>query len=257
MTRPKQKEKEEIYLTLFRELYEQQYGIGFPEGQIISNEDPDFLVKGESSTLGIEFTSLYDKDIQATNSYSPAAQHSFREKIKEEGKKYCEEKGVPPIEVKVWFNPIENLIGAESQKKLGVYLGRLVEKLSRRSNSSTTVLREPRSKKLKFISQVSIALAGNWLGEHRWHQYFITETNTTPIDALQNRITEKNKKHEDYLENCQECWLVIVVDIRNDAQQFDVNYDQKTKRHKYRSKFSHVFYMDFVRKELTKLEASR
>jgi hypothetical protein len=214
------------------------------------------LIKGKSRILGIEFTGLYDNDKQATNSYSPAEQDAFRKGILKQAQKYCEGKGVPPVEVKVWFNPIEYLSGAENQKMLGVRLGRLVEKLSHRSNSSTTMLWEPKSKKLKFILQVSTALGGDWLQNHHFHQYFITETNTNPIDSLQNRITEKNKKYEDYLKNCQVCWLVIVVDIRNSAQKFDINYDLRTKTHKYSSKFDRVFYMDIMRKELTEFEIS-
>ncbi len=164
MTRPEQKEEEETWLEQFKALYKEKYGIDFTQGQIIPYEGPDFLV---NHTFGIEFVELFDESGKATNFYSPAAQESFRKGIVKEAGKYCEGKGVTPIEVKVWFNHIEHLTGAENQKKLGVRLGRLVEKLSHLSSSSTTTLWEPRSNKLKFISQVSIALGGNWLQNHR------------------------------------------------------------------------------------------
>jgi len=250
---PRQKEKEKIWLEQFRTLYKEKYGIDFTK--IIPYESPDFLV---NPTFGIEFTELFDENGRATDFYSPAEQNAFREGIINHAKKYCEGKEVAPIEVRISFKPNIDITGAESQKKLGVYLGRYVEKLSRRSSSITNRVWTPRSRKLSgIILEIYIRPGAGWLKEHRWHQNSIIYTNTSPIDELQNTITDKDKKYENYRKNCEACWLVIVVDRSNAAQRFDINYDKKTRKHKYRSKFDRVFYMEIVCKELAELEVSR
>lgn len=254
MTRPIQKEIEKKHLDLFKELYEQSYGKGFPK--IIDNdrEDPDFLAQGTNGILGVEFTRLYNKGVQTINSHLPATQNGFREGIIKEAERYCKGGKVPPLKVVVFFKSIQLPIGAKNQRKSGMLLGKLVEKLGRRCSSNTIIARKPRSRKLSFIQNVSVKPAP-W---HRWNQHLITETNPSFIDDLQDIISEKTEKYEEYRNNCQKCWLVIVVDRKNSAQQFKIDspFDQKTKTHKYMSKFDRVFYLDFVTSRLFELDIS-
>ena len=72
-----------------------------------------------------------------------------------------------------------------------------------------------------------------------------------PINKMQDRIDEKNQRYEEYLKNCDKCWLLIVVNIFKNSQSFDI-HDRVD--HKFESKFERVFILDAShRKELKEL----
>jgi hypothetical protein len=62
-----------------------------------------------------------------------------------------------------------------------------------------------------------------------------------PIKQIQDQINKKNRKYEEYQKKCDECWLLIVIDVFKDSQSFEMP-DQID--HTFESKFERVFYMD-------------
>jgi len=75
------------------------------------------------------------------------------------------------------------------------------------------------------------------------------------IEKIQSCINEKNCRYEEYLRKCDECWLLIVVNVFKDSQSFET---PNRIDHRFESKFERVFYLDAShRKDLRELSINR
>ncbi len=214
-------------------------------------ENPDFLRKHSSGVLGVELTQLF----KVTNHpNAPQALESFRQQIVESAQKLCE-KDIPPLLVKVWFN--FNQVVPKNRKpeikRIGRVLAKSVKKWHRENPSEFhRVLRPPSEIPATFL-MVSITRIHS-------HQDWAVITpayqlNYFPIYEIQCCIDGKNRRYEQYLKKCDECWLLIVIDIFKDSQSFEMHDQEK---HRFESKFERVFYMDAShRKDLLELHINR
>jgi hypothetical protein len=183
---------------------------------------------------------------------------SFRQQIVESAQKSCE-KDIPPLLVKVWFN--FNQVVPKNRKpeikRISRALAELVKRLHQENPSRKYEILKPHMNISEFYS-ISITRAWNGklgLPYHLWDVEGPARVQNLTIEKIQSCISEKNCRYEQYLKKCDECWLLIAVDIFKDSQSFEI---PGRINHTFESKFERVFYMDAShRKDLRELPIIR
>jgi len=256
MTRRSQKQEEWYDFKLFEELLRSKLREILTYTKLDHKEDPDFRITQSTSVLGIEHTQLFFIKTSGDH-HTPAAEDSFRKKIVQEAKKCCEEKGVPPLWVKIFFNDVSHLKSRKDKDSLVNDIAKFVEqqwrcgKLSFRNELKI----KNRNREVFYMTISPGVMNGKkWLDEHLWQPHYASEVDTNFTYQLQETIHKKGEKYQDYLENCEECWLLIVVDRRNPAQRFGIEFDKNAQANRYQSKFARVFYMDTFERHLVELQ---
>jgi hypothetical protein len=183
---------------------------------------------------------------------------SFRQQIVESAQKSCE-KDIPPLLVKVWFN--FNQVVPKNRKpeikRISRALAELVKRWHQENPSRKYEILKPHMNISEFYS-ISITRAWNGklgLPYHLWDVEGPARVQNLTIEKIQSCISEKNCRYEQYLKKCDECWLLIAVDIFKDSQSFEI---PGRINHTFESKFERVFYMDAShRKDLRELPIIR
>lgn len=211
-------------------------------------ENPDFLWKHSLGVLGIEHTQLF-KITKHPN--APQALESFRQQIVESAKECCND--IPPLCVRVWFifNQRVPKNRAVEIKRISRSLAAIVKKWHRNNpKKHYEILKSPSQIPSLFLS-VSIARS-------RYHWWIVDSAACQldfPTKEIQDRINKKNRRYKEYLKKCDECWLLIIVDIFRDSQSFEIPNQID---HRFESKFERIYYMDAShRKDLRELPITR
>jgi len=201
----------------------------------IHDDNPDFLISHSAGVLGIELTRLF-KVTKHPN--APQALESFRHQIVDSARKCCE-KDIPPLRVQVWFNFNQKVPKNRTPeiKRISRSLAAIVKKWHRKNRSEfSRTLRPPEIPAIFSIIYIArIRSNHNWAVKNPAYQL------NFPIVKIQSCIDEKNRRYKEYLKRCDECWLLIVVDIFRDSQSFEI-LDRID--HRFESKFERVYYVD-------------
>lgn len=238
------KNTEKLHFEYFKECCNE-----FPSCIHIKHDDnPDFLCKHRSGVLGVEHTQLF----KITNHpNAPQALESFRKQIVESAKGYCSD--IPPLHVRVWFifNQRVPKNRAVERKRISRSLAAIVKKWHRNNpNKKYEILKPPLQ-----IPSLFLSLSISRSNYHWWIVDSAACQLNFPTKEIQDRISKKNRKYKEYLKKCDECWLLIVIDIFKDSQSFEIP-DQID--HTFESKFERVFYLDAShRKDLRELPVIR
>lgn len=246
-----QETKEQFHFELFKKLCKQWRDDGL-EDKNRNERIPDFLFRYPDNVLGIEHCELF-KDKRTDHKVSPQQQEGSLQKIVDEARNICVKRGIPPLEVKLFFAPaFENKQITKNQgQQVSKRLAWFVENSSKTVSSLPPLIES--GDKLPEIPYMSIE-AGN--DDHRWNKVPVCLPKEDFIIELQERINNKNEKYGGYIEKCDECWLFIVANRRNPAQAFD-DSSGIVIGHTYQSKFSRTFYMEVTRKYLEELKTTR
>ncbi|MHC4310803.1 MAG: hypothetical protein ACYSSN_12785 [Planctomycetota bacterium] len=183
-------------------------------------DKPDFLRKHSSGVLGVEHTRLFKVTNQPN---APQALESFRQEIVNSAQKCCE-RDIPPLLVKVWFYPNQVVPKRRKPeiKRISRALAGLIKKWHQ-ENPSKFYETFRRASEMPAIFRMSITRAWNGktgLPYHLWTVEAPAVAQNFTIEKVQSRINEKNGRYAEYLKKCDECWLLIVVDIFRDSQSF-------------------------------------
>jgi hypothetical protein len=242
---------EKLHFKYFKECCEV-----LPSGVIYDDEEnPDFLIKHDSGVLGIEHTQLF-KETKYPNNLK--ALESFRKQIVDTAKNSCE-KDIPPLLVNVWFYSNGTVPKNRKQEltKISKTLTEFVKKWHKENPSKDIENFRYPSESLP-ISHLLIAHVWdgtNGLPYHHWTVEGPAVEQRFPREIIQDRINEKNERYEEYLNKCDECWLLIVINVFKDSQSFEM---PDRIDHRFESKFERVFYMDAShRKDLRELHINR
>lgn len=96
-------------------------------------------------------------------------------------------------------------------------------------------------------------VCGNtWLKAHRWKVIEPAHVMSTFLPELQDTINAKNKKIDEYLKNCDECWLLVVADRTKADQCYYLSPDEM-KSHAFLSKFQKTFFLEIAENLLLEL----
>lgn len=214
------------------------------------DDKPDFLING--GVLGIEHTRLPKETAPPSKGY---AIEDFRQHIVDSARKYCEE-DIPPLYVHVYFNSHQIMPKnrASEIKRISQLLAEIVKKRHYDNPSKAWEILEPESTSeiSTIISHISITRCHH----HLWTVEGVALPQDLTIERIQSRIDEKNPRYTEYLKKCDECWLLIVVDVFKDSQSFKI--DDKILNNKFESKFERIYFMDAShRRNLWKLPITR
>jgi len=239
------KKQEKLYFEIFKESCNVLPLITHVE----HGDNPDFLISHSTEVLGIEITQLF----KVTNHpNAPQALESFRQKIVESARKYCE-KDIPPLRIRVWFNFNQKVPKNRTSeaKRVSRSLAAIVKKWHRKNRSEfSRTLKPP-----EIPTIFSIIYIARFGSNHKWYVNNPAYELEFPIVKIQSCIDEKNRRYEEYLKRCDECWLLIVVNRFKDPLSFEIH---DPTGHRFESKFERVFLMDAShRKELIELPIKR
>src|SRR5215217_263934 len=95
-----QKAKERAYLQRFHENF-----ADFPDGEVVSSERPDFLIKAGSGRIGIEVTEYHVQEPDEGWGSPMRAQEGTEDKVLRMASEKHQSKGLPPVIVHVLWHP--------------------------------------------------------------------------------------------------------------------------------------------------------
>ncbi len=240
--------KESSHFSLFKECCKDLPS----NGQLELGDNPDSLYKHGKGTIGIEHTQLFKETKHPSKGCSPQAIEVFRQNIVNYAQKCCEI-DAPHLYVRVWFNfnltvPKNRTLGI---KRISQSLSEIVKKWHQKNPSKPyEILKSPQiPTTFPSISIIRVKTRSPWVVNEAAHQENFS------IEKVQSCIDEKNLLYEKYREKCDECWLLIMVNIFNNSQSFEI---PDRIDHKFNSKFERIYYMDSShRKDLRELSINR
>ena len=104
MREDRKKRQEETYLLRFRENF-----ACFPEGTILPNEHPDFLVETSRGRVGIELTEYHVRESSEGRGSPTRAREGTEDKVLRTASEQYQSKGLPPVAVHVLWHPHQAL----------------------------------------------------------------------------------------------------------------------------------------------------
>ncbi len=241
--------KEDIHFAQFKECCKD-----LPLSKRTEHSDkPDFLIEHSAGVLGIEHTQLFKVTKHPSKGYAPQAIESFQKQIVASAQRCCED--ITPLMVQVWFcfNQVVPKNKTSEIKRITQFLVEVVKKWHHENPLKPWEILKPPEIPTVF-SSVSIARSRYpfWkVNEAALQQNF----SNFSIEKIQSCINEKNRRYEEYLKKCDECWLLIVVDVFKNSQSFEIpdHID-----HRFKSKFERIYFMDAShRKDLWELPIIR
>jgi hypothetical protein len=230
------KELELFYLTRFKEFLPT-----FPKGEIVSGESPDFLVKTDSETFGIEVTRLFRESQPGRKPLQ--AQENLVAKIVNTAKNSYETKGLPAAWVTIHFDFNFNRGKNDIQKTADAIFNLVAAKLPREDErldilpwASEGVF--PPGIHLISVKRYKTPIS-NWSGPHG---SFVPKAEPSQIQKI---LSSKSPRVEIYRKKCDKIWLIIVID-RLSASLFS-SIPEMTLQHLYAHSFdlAFLFFNDF------------
>jgi hypothetical protein len=225
----------------------------FPEGQIEPTEEPDFLIHGATSTIGIELTELHRDGPVGVKPQQ--ALEAMRHRVVARAQELYVAKGLPPVKVSVFMRDSHD-IKKEHVQTLAEALCQLVERNLPAPNSSKKEEYDwvNRSHFPEPILEVSV---------HRLDvitKTFFSVPGATWVSTLSNTdiqraLAPKEPKYPTYRLKCDQAWLVINADIGPMSTWFE--FDASVPLLPLRTQFERVFVLRHFGSRLLELQVSR
>ncbi len=209
----------------------------FPIGRIESTEEPDFLVHGEKSIIGLELTELHK---ETPNGLKPQqALEAMRCRVVAKAQELYVASNLPPVYVQIFMNDGYD-IKKEQVMPLAETIHKLVASHLPENNSSQKIeydWRNPGSFPHSLI-EISVCrldlITKTFFGAPR-----ATWVPTLADVDIERVLKLKEKKYSTYRIKCDEAWLVINVDIVSMSTWFEFESSALSKP--IRTQFDRVF----------------
>lgn len=214
---PKQKDIEMQQLSLFRNLISD-----FPTGNLIDDgEEPDFLIKGTTTTIGIELTELHHAPSPGIHPLQ--AVESMRRRVVQQAEKIYEAKDGPPIRCTVHMHG--PLIKKDEIGLIASAIADLAIQNIPSSNSSIELD--------DFSVQATLDSRVSAVSIHRMDcitEPFFSAPGSTWLPSISAQdiaraLSPKEMRYSTYRAKCDAVWLVIVTDYSTMATWFDFPQD--------------------------------
>ncbi|HTV39551.1 MAG TPA: hypothetical protein VMF08_03175 [Candidatus Sulfotelmatobacter sp.] len=212
---------------------------GFPEGDVCPEECPDFLVKAENKTVGIEVTQYFRDG--ADGSKPPLQQReAIRERVLDEARQVAGQCLLPGAYVFVHFD--FNFYCVRSEVRTTA--GKLVQLVGVALQASQKEIFLRRGEiEIKGVDAIFIKpIEGK---NCIWRAPLASFVPTVTAEKIQSILSGKNARCDDYRSKCDEIWLIIVMD-RFRASSFSL-LPPLVMDHAYSHKFdsAFLFFYDF------------
>lgn len=226
----------------------------FPEGDLPLNEinpRPDFRVITPAGVVGIEHTALYHRS--GARKLPLRAWETYVERIAVRARDVYESRGHPPV--CVGFRVASHThLNKEAVRTLARQLASVVEKNIPADSLPARVEQtwEPGSQLPRTFS--SVLVSRSTTSKSFWWPAMSGFQPEVPPEYVANRIADKNRKYRDYRANCDEVWLLVVVDGSRPSSFFEVSGSALTRA--YESLFERTYLLDFQNERASRLHTS-
>ena len=228
------KEIEDHWLRRFKESFP-----GFPEGQIVPGEGPDFIVQTEEGPIGVELTRCFRAPDRGS---VLREQESLCERIRKKAEEEYEKRGYPRAAVAVHFNTRYHFTKHEVDA-LALALADLAFRDLTKEHKSPSVQEYDgiieEEELPEFVTRVGArpmpGLPRSFFSPVMGG--FIPHLLREEVQAV---IDQKNQKVEVYRKKCSKVWLLIVAEGMP-SSMFDVppGFDKTV----FRTDFDRVFFL--------------
>jgi hypothetical protein len=243
------KDKELHYLQILQEKLK-----GFPEGTVVSDEEPDFLVSTHEGLIGIEVRQIFKVD------GSPLPMQVLESEariIVARAQEAAVNRNLPGLAVAVKFSPCADLRKSAREANAIELLEIIANHVPELGGYVALIGDEPHGFQKDLPSFVSylrifhplepcppfwVAQGGGWI-------------QTGCIELLAEAIESKNKRLPTYLKKCSRCWLLLAADGLNDSNL--IQPYEESFRHIYRSLFDRTFYLEAFSRSVMELNTSK
>jgi hypothetical protein len=226
---------------------------GFPAGEIVDTESPDFLIKQNSKVIGVELVDFVRGQVEGES--AERRNEILWQKVANKAKEIFKTKHDVPLLIYFRWNKrhflrqaeisqlsndvvrlVENHIPAQLFDNIRIGLDELDGTLLEQVCYSITItrVRDDKQSLWSFISSGWIAVQAN---------------------EIQHLIDAKNSKAQEYLRRCDEIWLIIVADGRYITSNIDM--PELTANNLYASSFEQVLVYDRISKIVFPLKLRR
>ena len=212
----------------------------FPNGKIVPDESPDFLIQSPNEIVGIEITGFYRQTSSGTK--PPLQQRqSVKRKIITLAKSSYDQKGLPPVFVGVHFALNFHCRKSEVQP-ISEKLVNLAEKSL--SNSETEKIWRRDDIRLNGVDLLSVKKMN--LAKSYWSAPLASFVPTASSQQIQNILDDKDALCDEYRKKCDKIWLVVVMN-RFDPASFSL-ISETTLGNEYSHSFdsAFLFFYDYT-----------
>lgn len=225
----------------------------FPQGRIESTEEPDFLIHGDDSIIGIELTELHRETQDGVKPQQ--ALEAMRHRVVARAQELYSAKGLPPVKVSVFMRDNHD-IRKDHVQSLAEALCQLVERNLPNPNSS-------RREEYDWVNRAHFPEPIIEVSVHRLDvitKTFFSVPGATWVSTLSNSdiarvVGPKELKLPAYLKKCNRAWLVINADIGPMSTWFE--FDASAPLLPLKSKFERILILRHFGSRLIELQLSR
>ncbi|MFH1925717.1 MAG: hypothetical protein ABIK32_04410 [Chloroflexota bacterium] len=207
--------------------------------------EPDYLFSISQKTIGLEVTSPVKESL--------APPRTDQDKCLKKASQIAEQVGLETVEVKVQFRSDHDPIDIDkAAEELVQFVKKEIPKID------DTKSWHYYESGLKYIKWISIHLGTvnghTWLPNHRFERIHMNWMERDPIDRIQSLIDKKQSKYHDYIQSCDECWLLIGVNEWTAPEAIAIT--SETKNHVFSGAFQRLFFLRNIEGSVVELKIS-
>lgn len=243
------KEKEWRHLHCFKQNYPD-----FPEGTIIHDDDPDFIVQVEKGPIGIEHTELLRQGWTDRGSYLKAQENEWQKALWK-AKQLYETRELPPLDVAVFWNEHLRLTSAR-RKELQTELADIIATHLPRQNESHEIEGTglPDSPLPEEVHSIRIARF-DFLTKNHWNFPQADWVPELSNEEIREVIAKKEEPLPSYRQKCSGVWLLIVVEGLFPSSLYDVA--DAVREREFQSEFDKLFLLRYFEGEVIGLKRKK
>jgi hypothetical protein len=231
-----QKAREGAHLRRFRDHF-----AGFPEGEVVSSESPDFLIKAQPRWIGIELTEYHVQDPDEGHGSRMRAQEKTEDRVLLTASEQHQSKGLPPVAVYVLWNPHRAFSRRRIQELATVLADLVQEYLPVLGHEVAIHRRHPERRSLpEEVGSLTVDRRINF-SKNSWTSVRAGFVPTLTPPELQKIMQDKEAKVPSYRQECQEVWLLIVAHGFEPSTFGELGPQQED--HEFESSFDRVFFL--------------
>jgi hypothetical protein len=247
----RKKRQEETYLRRFRENF-----AGFPEGTILPNEHPDFLVETSWGRVGIELTEYHISEPDEGRGSPTRAREGTEDEVLRRAAEQYRSKGLPPVVVNVLWHTNQAL-DRHRLPELATGLADLVQEHLPEPNQSVTIneRRHPASRSLPEEVASLHVIRRDSISKGSWTPVRAAFVPTITPSDLRRTVRSKEAKVLSYRQHCREVWLLIVARGFEPSTYGDLG--PEVENHVFETSFDRVFFLHHFDGTVTELRVRR
>ena len=231
------KARERAYLQRFRQNF-----AGFPEGEVVPSEHPDFLIKTQSRWVGIELTEYYVQEPDEAQRSPMQAQEGTEDKVLRTASEQYQSEGLPPVAVYVNWNPHRAFSRRRTQELAAILVDLVQDHLPESGHEVSIRYRRHRAWRSlpQEVASLSVDRRIDFL-KNSWTSVRGAFVPTLTPPRLQKKMQNKEAKVSSYRQQCREVWLLIVA--RGFEPSTNVDLGSEVEAHEFETTFHRVFFL--------------